>query len=198
MTPALAASLARWLGVAEALPGARAPDPDPCSPANLAWLCRTALADGGAWSEDKPARWLGFAQGVMATRHGIPADSDACPPKGLAPAVRPAPPEASVAGATAALFRRYAAMARAAGPGSGSPTSPGGVLALCLDGEARAASLPHAALGLRLGYVQGVLCALGIADVRRERDVSRPLFHAAYRAEGAAVPPTRDRTADAA
>lgn len=36
--------------------------------ANLAWMCRTAIADGPNLPEDKVSRWLGFVQGGLAMR----------------------------------------------------------------------------------------------------------------------------------
>jgi hypothetical protein len=41
-----------------------------------------------------------------------------------------------------------------------------------------------------LGFVQGVLFTTGHISIVEERDFSRPLFHAAYKAEGLEIPPT--------
>src|SRR5690606_15385660 len=43
-------------------------DGDETSLANLAWMCRTALAGIETLPIDKINRWLGFVQGVLAIR----------------------------------------------------------------------------------------------------------------------------------
>jgi hypothetical protein len=43
-----------------------------------------------------------------------------------------------------------------------------------------------------VGYVQGIMAVRGLLDVQAERDRTRPFFHEAYRAEGIALPPSRD------
>lgn len=44
-----------------------------------------------------------------------------------------------------------------------------------------------------LGYIQGVMTARGFLDPDEERERTRPIFHAAYRAEAEAVPETVER-----
>ena len=109
----------------------------------------------------------------------------------------------SVREATRRLFERYRTLCTAALAAGAPPLAPA-------DAPAETA-LPHlvwmcdAALasldadpidkGSRwLGYVQGVLVMRGLVTVGAERDFSRPLFHAAYRAEPHAGPATRAPT----
>lgn len=47
--------------------------------------------------------------------------------------------------------------------------------------------------GRWIGFVQGVLACHDILDVKAERDRTRPLFHAAYQADGKDIPETAER-----
>lgn len=51
-------------------------------------------------------------------------------------------------------------------------------------------SWPIDKLSRWLGFVQGVLTMRGLICVDEEREVSRPLFHEAYQADGRALPPS--------
>ena len=43
-----------------------------------------------------------------------------------------------------------------------------------------------------VGFIQGVLATRGMMDTKAERNRTRPLFHAAYKAMGATIPKTLD------
>lgn len=57
------------------------------------------------------------------------------------------------------------------------------------DGHA----LPLDKISRWLGFVQGCLAMQGLIQVDEERDVSRPLFHAAYRETGILPPKPREK-----
>lgn len=67
---------------------------------------------------------------------------------------------------------------------------------MCRTAEASIDDLPLDKLSRWLGFVQGCLAMRGLIDVDTERDVSRPLFHAAYASDGGDVPATLERAAD--
>jgi len=104
------------------------------------------------------------------------------------------PSAASVRQATAALFRRYAALLEGAADDAPPPDPLAGADNLrwmCRTALENIDTYPVDKLSRWLGYVQGVLTMRGAVTVNGERNFSRPLFHAAYAAEGTAVPPTR-------
>lgn len=43
-----------------------------------------------------------------------------------------------------------------------------------------------------IGYIQGVLMVRGHLSMLRERELTRPMFHDAYREEGIAIPESAD------
>lgn len=100
----------------------------------------------------------------------------------------------SVRTATAALFRRYLALLGDEPLAEGDETSPANLAWMCREALAGAETLPVDKLSRWLGFVQGVLAARAIISVADEREVSRPLFHSAYRTEGTAMPPTLERS----
>lgn len=77
--------------------------------------------------------------------------------------------------------------------GTDAGTSYANLKWLCETAITEADNYPIDKLSRWLGFVQGVLIGNGVLDTRVERDRSRPLFHAAYEAEGIQVPPTRER-----
>ena len=98
--------------------------------------------------------------------------------------------------ATAALFTRYAEFieaARAEAPdllAADARLSLENLLWICREGAARIEELPEDKTSRWLGFVQGCLAMRQIIDVDEERNVSRPLFHEAYRASQIPRPPT--------
>jgi hypothetical protein len=64
---------------------------------------------------------------------------------------------------------------------------------ICREILADDGSLPVDKISRWLGFVQGCLAMRGITDVDVERDVSRPLIHAAYKLDGIDIPKTRER-----
>ncbi len=95
--------------------------------------------------------------------------------------------------ATSLLFARYLARLEAAGLSGGDETSTENLAWMCRTAMAGADTLPLDKLSRWLGFVQGVMAARGQLSVPEEREVSRPLFHAAYAAEGILRPPTLQR-----
>lgn len=93
------------------------------------------------------------------------------------------------------MFRRYLAFLE--GPGassdSGGETGTANLAWMCQTAVADTGDMSVDKLSRWLGFVQGVLAAAGSISVAEERDVSRPLFHAAYRQDGVAVPATLGR-----
>lgn len=78
------------------------------------------------------------------------------------------------------------------GDGDGSETSPANLRWMvdrCLTDE----TMPLDKINRWVGFVQGVLAANGLLSVAAERDRTRPLFHAAYRAEGIVPPESLSR-----
>ncbi len=87
------------------------------------------------------------------------------------------------------LFERYRDICHA-----DPRTGPGDVdlAQACDDALVALPSCDLVAASELMGFVQGCLTMSGLLDVKAERDLSRPLFHAAY-AEGGSVPPTLER-----
>lgn len=100
-----------------------------------------------------------------------------------------------VARASVALFQRYLLLLRAA-PDFGA--IPEGCTRehlswMCETAVAQAANWPEDKTSRWLGFVQGVMTVQGLLTVAAERDISRPLFHAAYAEQGKPVPATVGR-----
>lgn len=123
------------------------------------------------------------------------------------PEVAPAPDDAARASgddplreALKPLFERYQRLAQdpsvPANPGAAPGTEMEQVAWLCATALEHLYDHPLDKLNRWLGFVQGVLAVNGSIDVTIERDRTRPLFHAAYRAMGWAPPTTlhRDNT----
>jgi len=86
------------------------------------------------------------------------------------------------------LFNRYISLAQ-----KFNTTEPGTeVIKLCKEGIAQINNHPIDKLNRWLGYVQGVLITCDVTTVMKERDYSRPLFHAAYKYEGIEIPQTKE------
>lgn len=173
--------LEHWTKVLESLPEARATNADPCSLPNLLWLCQTIQKEGRNWSPDKTGRWLGFVEGVMAERDNAPV-ADWPFPSASVTGVS-STPASPIMQAHATLLERYITLS------ASDPDMAG----FCEKARARLSTLSHADMGVLMGVLQGRLCARGLCDVKTERDISRPLFHAAYQREGQVVPPTLAR-----
>lgn len=99
----------------------------------------------------------------------------------LAPDSVPSP----VTSAHITLLERYAAFSES------DPDLAG----FCEQARTCLPAISHADMGLVMGVLQGRLCARRLCDVKTERDISRPLFHAAYQSEGRVIPPTLARMA---
>jgi hypothetical protein len=152
---------------------------------HLAWMCRTALDAIGTYPADKLARWSGYVAGCLACK-GVDAGR---PPMDLAP--RGPATWGKLHEAHRVLFERYRGVCEA-NPGVGP-----GDLDLAASCNGALSALPSCdlvAASELMGFVQGCLTMAGLLDVKAERDLSRPLFNAAY-AEGGAVPPTLERPA---
>jgi hypothetical protein len=135
---------------------------------NLAWMCRTACAGIRELPADKLARWLGFVHDSLGTGSFEAPEPIAHPPGPLLHAHR-------------TLFGRYEGIAREAGLGDAAEA--------CRIAARDAEAADPVELSYRLGRMQGSLVREGLVSVAEERDVSRPLFHAAYARTGT-VPPT--------
>jgi hypothetical protein len=97
----------------------------------------------------------------------------------------------TVASASCVLLERYAAVLASVDP----KVAPSGCDVAHLKWMCRTAleqghTWPVDKLSRWLGFVQGVMAMYGWISVDEEREVSRPLFHAAYRDGGQACPPT--------
>lgn len=64
---------------------------------------------------------------------------------------------------------------------------------ICKEGSQSVHTLPIDKTSRWLGFVQGCLAMRGLSSVDTERDVSRPLFHEAYKNEGIEIPSRRER-----
>jgi hypothetical protein len=98
--------------------------------------------------------------------------------------------------ATSILFLRYLAiLAQQEDTGTSFPagTETSHLIWLCRKG-AEAEELPVDKLSRWLGFVQGVMSSRGLISMETERDLSRPLFHAAYTAAGMKLPPVTGKT----
>lgn len=104
----------------------------------------------------------------------------------------------SVHPASVALLGRYLViLGRQAGLEMPAPdgTSNSHLRWMCQTAIDDSHAWPADKLSRWLGFVQGVMCARGLVTVEGERDLSRPMFHAVYRAAGI-VPPSVQPTAD--
>ena len=64
---------------------------------------------------------------------------------------------------------------------------------MCRELTRAAATMPIDKAARWLGFIQGCLAMRGLIDVDAERDITRPIFHAAYTAEGLPDQATRAR-----
>ncbi len=101
----------------------------------------------------------------------------------------------TVKAATGTLFTRYLQIIREASWSEETDSLPSEVRCshltwMCDTALERLEDWPEDKLSRWLGYIQGVLTARGIIDVNEEREVSRPLFHAAYNSSDTPIPPT--------
>lgn len=143
---------------------------------HLPWMLDHVEARQGDWPEDKCGRWLGFVTGRLAER-GAEIEIGR---EETSPVV-----DFGVLQAHLGLLMRYGKIADAAGMDD--------VKRLCMSGLRLSRGEGPFAIGLDLGYVQGVLADRGLIDVNTERDVTRPLFHEAYRQAGIPVPERAER-----
>lgn len=96
-----------------------------------------------------------------------------------------------VRSASVQLLQRCAAILEKAGPAHAAEPDGCGrshLLWMCASAQEHASEWPIDKLSRWLGFIQGVMTFQGLLNVEEERDFSRPLFHAAYRAEGMAPP----------
>lgn len=99
---------------------------------------------------------------------------------------------AAVTAASLELVRRYDGVLRSVKP-SGKAVAGCDVEHLqwmCRTMQDEGRTWPVDKLSRWLGFVQGVLVMQGVITVDEEREFSRPLFHAAYQADGRALPPS--------
>lgn len=96
--------------------------------------------------------------------------------------------------ATLLMFERYLGLIAGLpqDPADRSETGLANLAWMCRTAIDAIDSYPVDKLSRWLGFVQGVLAARGAIKVAEERDFSRPLFHAAYRSIGEAIPATRN------
>lgn len=106
----------------------------------------------------------------------------------------------SVSAATAEVFERYRNIIDAQqASGAEDPLAEDRYLSLknlswmCAQGAAESDRLPLDKISRWLGCVQGCLGMRGLISIEAERDITRPLFHAAYAAEGIEIPGRRER-----
>ncbi|MFZ3584617.1 hypothetical protein ACOI1H_21010 [Loktanella sp. DJP18] len=150
--------------------------------ANLSWICNAGMSGIESLPLDKICRWTGFIEGCLVARGLItPAhDNDDEVPDH---------PNDPVSNAAQKLFSRYLPMAKALQE------------IIHIDGRditkvcERYVNKPGATfdMNLALGYVQGLVCMYGLTTVDTERDVSRPLFHEAYRLTESVIPERMER-----
>ncbi len=106
----------------------------------------------------------------------------------------------SLAAASSELFKRYLVIIeQELSSGPLDPFAGDRYLSLenlawmCAHAIEHAANLPIDKISRWLGCVQGCLGTRGHIDLGVERDISRPLFHAAYRRDGIKIPDSRER-----
>lgn len=102
--------------------------------------------------------------------------------------------EVTVRSATKVLFERYIRIIREGAPVvetyGPAETSCDHLTWMCVRALENLDKWPEDKLSRWLGYVQGVLTVRHIISVDEEREVSRPLFHAAYTTAASPVPLT--------
>ncbi len=107
--------------------------------------------------------------------------------------------EATVRSATKVLFERYIRLIRESAPiveaYESEETSNDHLTWMCVKSLENLDKWPEDKLSRWLGYVQGVLAVRYVINVQEERDLSRPLFHAAYNNASVPVPPTLNKAA---
>jgi hypothetical protein len=97
--------------------------------------------------------------------------------------------------ATGTLFERYLQLTRQSSWTEDADNLPKEIRSshltwMCVKALENLHVWPEDKLSRWLGYIQGVLAARGIIDVQQERDLSRPLFHAAYSNADVPIPST--------
>ncbi len=116
--------------------------------------------------------------------------------------IRPCADPGLLARANRLLFERYLAVVEdAVAQGAFPPAvaeegdaSLANLIWMCRTALERLESFPPDKTSRWLGFVQGVLAVHGLVRVSEERDFSRPLFHAAYRAGGVTPPSSMHRS----
>ena len=164
--------------------------------ANLAWMCAELEEKQESLPIDKVSRWVGFIQGCLSMRgllSMVTEDTFIVAMQKLAHET--SKDDDRLGEVNRALFLRYQSFCDqelerdALDPLSGNPH-------LALASVARMCQAPNNAFGALssddasrgLGFVQGCLAMRGLIDVDAERNVSRPMFHGAYRARSGEVP----------
>lgn len=97
--------------------------------------------------------------------------------------------------ATGTLFERYLQITRESSRAEETDSLPNETTSLhltwmCCRALENLNAWPEDKLSRWLGYIQGVLAVRGLIDVQEERELSRPLFHAAYGNASLPIPPT--------
>lgn len=168
---------------------------------NLAWMCTELEEKQESLPGDKVSRWIGFIQGCLSMRgllSMVTEDTFIVAMQKLAHET--SKDDDRLGEVNRALFLRYQSFCDqelerdALDPLSGNPH-------LALASVARMCQAPSDAFGdlssdsasRGLGFVQGCLAMRGLIDVDAERNVSRPMFHGAYRASTGEVPESLQR-----
>jgi hypothetical protein len=157
---------------------------------NLSWLCQEAMANIETLPDDKAGRWIGFIGGCLAMRGLINAGA---PDRDL---LAPAGDMTILQNAHRVFFERYLSVMNSINMDETDKNPALSIETLkrvCRDTADRITSIPDALAGRSLGFVQGCLAMRGHICVDEERAASRPYFHEAYKAAGAAIPKTYAR-----
>ena len=142
---------------------------------NLFWMIDQVRENADTWPRDKTGRWVGFVVGVLRESGAMiegPYDDD---PRAV---TKP------VSDAHMTLLARYAEMSRA--------VKATDLESACTRAVNDVISESPFVCGLRIGNIQGILCARGITTADAERDISRPLLHKAYEEIGIRPPETTE------
>ena len=181
----IAVSRSAYSGLAE-----RAGMGEAFAPGYLAWMVDTVEAET-SWPRDKAFRWLGFVNGAAEiVRSGVAIPASSTMLDNFASILgMPDPNDDNEAILKAANVENLLALEKAVSQAS-QPR-------LTKLVEAALVAGPAAKTSYCLGYVQAFATALGVIDVKGERDRTRAIYHNAYRECGYSIPPSRERTAAA-
>lgn len=172
---------------------------------HLSWMVST-IEKTDDMPEDKICRWLGSITGILQTKYGLPEYSasrilEILKNEPFCPASHPL--MIATLEIVIELAKRTAILQNlqqapedemVVGTIENSAKTVLSMLALA-DKFTRAEPMGLKTASFELGRLQGLLKANGALDFDEERDRTRPIMHAAYKAIGKAIPATRERTA---